>query len=752
MNIVSKIKTKLSIKFLVTTLALAGFFSTIAIGFMAVFTSNELIKTQEVLVKVSSIQEIGADLKSSLANIRRRQNTYILTKTRKSFEAIPEKIDFIQTYNQSLQRLRTAIGENTMLLSTLEELDHQFKAFDFTDSELFSAHKTSLDIHFSLAKKTQEIVQNLEQINIITDAIRGKFKLRSVLEKRKLKTLIKKTASAHNNLQFIYEKQLKSQFKKVSLSNNVKNLNLINIIDKNLLLITLYNQEINNAENLHIIKDIRHNKLKQIVSNLNKNIIAAKTIPIMPDQTQQFISEISENFSNLLNILMLEKDSLIEIKKNDIILYGNIKGLLVANKLRLKSLNKTIDKISDILIESRNSSILSSKSKSEESLFLIIMMTVGISLLLIFLSFIISGSITKPLHDLASAMSKIAKGGDLHQRLNPATIKEISSISVNFNDFVTKIKGVIDLVILSSTNLADESNQMLSITRETKSSIVDQQQETHNIATAARQMTDSIISIGNHANDSHKSSQIANKKASSGHQLVEETVNNINALSVEVTDAARVIKQLEQDSSEIDSVVSMIQNISEQTNLLALNAAIEAARAGEAGRGFAVVADEVRTLSNSIQQETVKISARIKKIQTRTGEAVEVMDKSSKTAMNTVKFAENARDALLEITQMSARVVAGNTQITELLNTQKQMASDVNDKVQTVNHIAENTAKNAIKTEQSANEFSSMAIQLKSLVEQFLLISQEDVNPQNNHNAEDLVERQNENFGNIEMF
>ncbi|MBL4762353.1 MAG: methyl-accepting chemotaxis protein [Gammaproteobacteria bacterium] len=336
-------------------------------------------------------------------------------------------------------------------------------------------------------------------------------------------------------------------------------------------------------------------------------------------------------------------------------------------------------------------------------------------------AYLVSTNIMRRLERTVKAMTDIASGhGGLDHKQDEQGNDELTVLAVAFNAFVDKIRGVVELVTNSSSMLADEANRMLEVTSETKLGVVMQQAEINKIAMAVRMMSDSVLSVAHSAADASATSKRASETANNGKDLVNNTVQNINSLAEEVVDAANVIRSLEQESTDIGTVVSVIRSISEQTNLLALNAAIEAARAGEYGRGFAVVADEVRSLSNSIQKETEQISEKVKKLQAGTQAAVKVMERGTKDAKHSVALAAEASASLSEITEMVDSVTKGSELTEQSLNVQSQVANDVNEKIKVISGIADTTANNALITAKSANEFNSMAAQLQGLVQQFL--------------------------------
>ena len=348
--------------------------------------------------------------------------------------------------------------------------------------------------------------------------------------------------------------------------------------------------------------------------------------------------------------------------------------------------------------------------------------TVGASLiaLVIFLSLYISAKITRPLCDTALALDDISQGeGDLTRRLKIYAEDEVGQVSKGFNLFVDKMQQSVLEVKNGITDLSSSSHQMETVVISTNGNVENQRQETIQAATAVHEMAAATQEIATNAANAASSAQEADTEAMTGQRIVEETIAAISALSDNIDGASEVVNQLSTDADEIGNVLNVIKAIADQTNLLALNAAIEAARAGEQGRGFAVVADEVRALASRTQQSTEEIQQMIERLQQGASEAVNVMGTSRKQSQDTVTMAATASDSLRTITSSVSTITDMNTQIATAAEEQTTVADEISKNVQQIADIAENSSERAGELANTTNELIQLEQRLSKIVAQF---------------------------------
>ncbi|MCG7988514.1 MAG: methyl-accepting chemotaxis protein [Candidatus Thiodiazotropha weberae] len=330
--------------------------------------------------------------------------------------------------------------------------------------------------------------------------------------------------------------------------------------------------------------------------------------------------------------------------------------------------------------------------------------------------------IIHPINDLKTTMQDIAEGeGDLTQRLPEKGSDEINQVASAFNLFVSKIQNTLIQTCDSMNELNSATATLSGLAQQNSESVNMQRLETQQVATAITEMAATVEEIAHSADSAASAAREANNEATEGKDAMNDTVNAIDSMAAEVTHAADVINRLEADSESIGSVLDVIRGIADQTNLLALNAAIEAARAGEQGRGFAVVADEVRTLAKRTQDSTSEIHGIIENLQSGTRNAAQVMSGGLTAAKQTVETAGRAGNALNNIVQSVTTILDMNTQIATASEQHTTVTHEIDRSVVRISEVSETAAEGSSKTADKSQELSNLGAKLKALVTQFKL-------------------------------
>ncbi len=328
--------------------------------------------------------------------------------------------------------------------------------------------------------------------------------------------------------------------------------------------------------------------------------------------------------------------------------------------------------------------------------------------------------IARPLRQMVVMLDDIAQGeGDLTRRLEVDRADELGQIAKGFNTFLAKLQTMIGQVVTSVQKVSDSSEYTADIAIRTNQGVQKQLAEIELVATAVHEMTATAQDVARNATHAAEAANHADQAANEGKRIVQSTSEAITALANEIGRAVGVVQSLAKDSENINAILVTIRSIAEQTNLLALNAAIEAARAGEQGRGFAVVADEVRNLAQKTQQATEEIQTMIQQLQNGTRDVVSVMENSQARTDDSVQQAAEAAQALASITEAVSVINDMNTQIASAAEEQSAVAEDINRNVTTIGQVAQEVAGGADESSQASAELTKLAEQQRRLINQF---------------------------------
>jgi methyl-accepting chemotaxis protein len=423
-------------------------------------------------------------------------------------------------------------------------------------------------------------------------------------------------------------------------------------------------------------------------NNLNQfTTISFKLTQDMIDGTMDFskIAEIAANKARLLEELTKQLKSFNEASNNRF-------SATVADAIQTEESNLTLGALIGLIT---------------------VVVTVGISISIILI-------ITRGIDLIVSSLKDIAQGeGDLTRRIQLDSRDELGNLVQWFNLFIEKLHGTIGDVVEVISPLSDASRNLSSLSHETADITSQQRVSTEFISSAMEDMLHNVSQENEKARVAAETSTEANNDAQEGLKIVTSTVNSINELATEVDRASEVIVKLESDTESVAGILDVIRGIAEQTNLLALNAAIEAARAGEQGRGFAVVADEVRTLASRTQESTLEIQNVIEQLQSAARSAVTVMEQGKSQAHSSVTQAETTGTTLENITTKVASITENSLEISEALERQRDFALSIKEKVVDVHDGAQIADQNTSQVSDMSGSLKKFAEQLEKVSAQF---------------------------------
>ncbi|MBL0482943.1 methyl-accepting chemotaxis protein [Aeromonas veronii] len=354
---------------------------------------------------------------------------------------------------------------------------------------------------------------------------------------------------------------------------------------------------------------------------------------------------------------------------------------------------------------------------SLQSSVLVILLILGITLAA---TVIVGNRVTKPLADAVLALNDIANGdGDLTQRLKVQSQDEIGHLASAFNRFVERIQSVVSQVGETSNHLFSAVDKLHHLSEHYDHQMQGHSRETDQVVTAVTEMSSTAQEVAASASNAATATSDAARESDAARGVVSGAINSINRLVGEVHTASGVIEQLAQETAKIGSVVEVIRGIAEQTNLLALNAAIEAARAGEQGRGFAVVADEVRSLAGRTQQSTKEINEMLQRLQGGVKQAVEVMQASEDRSQETVQEASHIASSLDSMVMAVSTINDMNIQIATAAEEQHAVSEEINKNLVAIQQIVSELTSAAVESNSTTRDLANTGDKLRKLVSQF---------------------------------
>jgi len=427
-------------------------------------------------------------------------------------------------------------------------------------------------------------------------------------------------------------------------------------------------------------------------------------IQVHPDKSIASGTSLSSLFNSDIQNNLLNKESI------NILQTSSHDGRFLAAKF-IPSLNWFV------IIEIPTSEIYTPINNTSMQL---VLMNMIVAILLIILGLWVALGFARPIIRASSMLSDIASGdADLTQQMQVDTKDEVGKLARSFNTFVNQLHSLIIAIASNSRDVTHIAKNLTESSLSTQHNTEEQQQSVDMIATAMHEMGATVHEIARNANETANAAKQSATDTANSERIVQSSIEGINSLFGKMQNASSVIQTLAQDVGDISSVLEVIRGISEQTNLLALNAAIEAARAGEQGRGFAVVADEVRTLAQRTQESTEEINSMIHKLQSGAEDAVSAMDEGIETARSSVEEADKAGESLQNITNAITIITDLSIQVATATEEQSSVVEELNSHILNIKNMSDNTANESKNVNIQCQHLNESAAILNTMIGNF---------------------------------
>lgn len=705
----------LSIRNILTAWVVLGAVTTLVTAAVALSSNRHLVQSQAALQQSTQhVNDATRALYSAMTDFTARQVKIMGATTASDLMSLSPRADIEAIFSSRAETLGHAFSAYAEFAEPLQALRSGFTLLLKADTDILETTNTLLTLREIETEQAMAVDVSVRKTEVAVEAIDGSVTILGSRGKRAVSRYLDQMGPTANaatltELRSLLDLHYLGRQGDVQISASQ--------LRATVLALATVARKMILATNTDELNSIRGNQFDQLLQRL-RDAHGILESGILDQELRPKLGMLKENIDTLELLLVSDNNSLFSLRQRSIPLQVN--STIVTDTVRkaIVTLSQALHRVS-LAAANLNQSAIDDAQRLAAASQGTVWVSGGIAIAIaISIGMVVTRRITRSLTLMRTAIGAVTHG-DLSARVALAGTDEFAVLATDFNSFAQKTQHLVQRIHGTCSEMTESASSLAHSSEATWEATRKQKLETDKIVAATRDMDSTMIQVAENAGRAAGMTQTADSKAAQGRTIVQEAVNSIGALATDVNKSADVIRNLEQESRNIGTVLDVIRGIADQTNLLALNASIEAARAGENGRGFAVVADEVRTLAHRTGSSTLDIRRIVEQVQNQARLAVSTMEASQTMATYSVTQSASAITAFNEIATAVSAANEMAVQIATAADEQTSIAQGISTNVTVIGEVVDESAESAKQTAQRSEELAKLANTLRGLLSEF---------------------------------